>query len=144
INTGPVVAGDVASGQRMVTGDAVNVAARFEAAAAPGEILLGAETYALVHGAVSAEPVEALTLKGKAEPVPAWRLTAISEAVGRHARPSDAPLVGRLRPLRHLEDAFREAVEERICHLFTIVGAAGVGKSRVVSEFISSMGAQAQ
>jgi class 3 adenylate cyclase/tetratricopeptide (TPR) repeat protein len=144
INTGPVVAGDVTAGQRIVTGDAVNVAARLEAAAAPGEILLGAETYALVREAVSTEAVEPLALKGKSEPVPAWRLMDVSDAVGRHARPSDAPLVGRLRPMRHMDDAFREAVEERICHLFTIVGAAGVGKSRVVSEFISSLGDQAQ
>ena len=144
INTGPVVAGDVAAGQRIVTGDAVNVAARLEAAAAPGEILLGAETYALVHEAVSAEAVEPLGLKGKSEPVPAWRLTGVSDVVGRHARPSDAPLVGRLRPLRSLGDAFSEAVEERICHLFTIVGSAGVGKSRLVDEFIGSLGEQAQ
>ena len=144
INTGQVVAGDVAAGQRIVTGDAVNVAARLEAAAAPGEILLGAETYALVREAVSTEAVEPLALKGKSEPVPAWRLTGVSDAVGRHNRPSDAPLVGRLRPLRHLDDAFHEAVDERICHLFTIVGAAGVGKSRVVEEFIGSLGDQAR
>jgi len=144
INTGQVVAGDVAAGQRIVTGDAVNVAARLEAAAAPGEILLGAETYTLVREAVSAESVEPLALKGKAELVPAWRLTGVSEAIGRRNRPSEAPLVGRLRPLRLLDDAFHEAVEERICHLFTIVGAAGVGKSRVVEEFIGSLGEQAQ
>jgi class 3 adenylate cyclase/tetratricopeptide (TPR) repeat protein len=144
INTGPVVAGDVAAGQRIVTGDAVNVAARLEAAAAPGEILLGAETYALVRDAVSTEAVEPLALKGKSEPVPAWRLVGVSGPVGRQARPSDAPLVGRLRPLRLLDDAFHEAVEERICHLFTIVGAAGVGKSRVVEEFIGSLADQAQ
>ena len=144
INTGQVVAGDVAAGQRIVTGDAVNVAARLEAAAAPGEILLGAETYALVREAVSAESVEPLVLKGKSEPVPGWRLTGVSDAVGRHNRPSEAPLVGRMRPLRHLDDAFHEAIEERICHLFTIVGAAGVGKSRVVEEFIGSLGEQAQ
>ena len=144
INTGPVVAGDVAAGQRMVTGDAVNVAARLEAAAAPGEILLGAETYALVREAVSTEALEPLALKGKTEPVRAWRLTGVSEAVGRHVRPSEAPLVGRLRPMRSMDDAFHEAIEERICHLFTIVGAAGVGKSRVVDEFIGSLGEQAQ
>ena len=143
INTGPVVAGDVAAGQRIVTGDAVNVAARLEAAAAPGEILLGAETYALVRDAVSTEAVEPLVLKGKSEPVPAWRLTGVSDAVGRRVRPSDAPLVGRVRPLRHMDDAFHEAVEERICHLFTIVGSAGVGKSRLVDEFIGSLGEQA-
>ncbi|MDH4335252.1 MAG: AAA family ATPase, partial [Chloroflexota bacterium] len=144
INTGEVVAGDGVSSQRIVTGDAVNVAARLEAAAAPGEILLGADTYALVRAAVLTEAMEPLSLKGKAEPVPAWRLTGVSDAVGRHARPSEAPLVGRRRPLRLMDDAFHEAVEERICHLFTILGAAGVGKSRVVEEFIGSLGDQAQ
>ena len=144
INTGEVVAGDGVSGQRIVTGDAVNVAARLEAAAAPGEILLGADTYALVRSAVLTEAMEPLSLKGKAEPVPAWRLTGVSDTLGRHARPSEAPLVGRRRPLRLMDDAFHEAVEERICHLFTILGAAGVGKSRLVDEFIGSLGEQAQ
>jgi class 3 adenylate cyclase/tetratricopeptide (TPR) repeat protein len=144
VNTGEVVAGDTGAGQRMVTGDAVNVAARLEAAAAPGEILIGAQTHALVRAAVTAESVEPLTLKGKAEPVPSWRLTAVTDATSRHARPLEAPLVGRARPLRLLEAAFREAVEERICHLFTILGVAGVGKSRLVDEFVGSLDAQAQ
>jgi class 3 adenylate cyclase/tetratricopeptide (TPR) repeat protein len=144
INTGEVVAGDASAGQRIVTGDAVNVAARLEAASAPGEILLGADTHALVRAAVTAEAVEPLMLKGKAEPVPAWRLTRVVDTTFRHARPLEAPLVGRRRPLRLLDDAFREAVEERICHLFTILGVAGVGKSRLVEEFIGSLGDQAQ
>jgi tetratricopeptide (TPR) repeat protein len=144
INTGEVVAGDASAGQRIVTGDAVNVAARLEGAAAPGEILLGADTHSLVRNSVTADAVEPLTLKGKAEPVPAWRLAAVTDEVRRHARPLEAPLVGRRRPMRLLDDAFREAVEERICHLFTILGVAGVGKSRLVEEFIGSLGDQAQ
>ena len=143
INTGPVVAGDMASGQRIVTGDAVNVAARLEAAAAPGEILMGAVTHALVRDAVTAEPLAALSLKGKSEPVPAWRLLAVNDASRRRSRPQEAPLVGRQRPLRLLDDAFREAVEERVCHLFTVLGVAGVGKSRLVDEFIAGLGDQA-
>ncbi len=143
INTGPVVAGDMASGQRIVTGDAVNVAARLEAAAAPGEILIGAVTYALVRDAVSAEPLAALSLKGKSKPVPAWRLRAVNEASRRRSRPQEAPLVGRRRPLQLLEGAFGEAVEERVCHLFTVLGVAGVGKSRLVDEFIVGLGDQA-
>jgi len=143
INTGEVVAGDASAGQRIVTGDAVNVAARLEGAAAPGEILLGADTYALVRNSVTADAVEPLTLKGKTEPVPAWRLTRVTDEVRRHTRPLEAALVGRRRPLRLLDDAFREAVEERICHLFTILGVAGVGKSRLVEEFIGSLGDQA-
>ena len=144
INTGEVVAGDAAAGQRIVTGDAVNVAARLEAAASPGEIYLGADTYELIRNEVTVEAVEPLSLKGKAEPVAAWRLRAVTGTVGRRARPLEAPLVGRRRPLRLLDDAFREAVEERVCHLFTILGTAGVGKSRLVEEFIGSVGDQAQ
>jgi class 3 adenylate cyclase/tetratricopeptide (TPR) repeat protein len=139
INTGEVVAGDAAAGQRIVTGDPVNVAARLEGAAQPGEILLGAETEALVRGDVTAEPVEPLTLKGKAEAVPAWRLAAVSGTVGRRQRPLEAPMVGRRRPLRLLEEAYREAVEERVCHLFTVLGVAGVGKSRLVEEFVGQL-----
>jgi class 3 adenylate cyclase/tetratricopeptide (TPR) repeat protein len=145
INTGEVVAGDPGTGQRIVTGDAVNVAARLEAAAEPGQILLGEDTYQLVRGGTVADAVEPLVLKGKAEPVPAWRLREASGATVRHAheRPMDAPLVGRQRPLRLLDEAFREAVEERLCHLFTILGTAGVGKSRLVEEFIGSVAGQA-
>jgi class 3 adenylate cyclase len=144
INTGEVVAGDASTGQRIVTGDAVNVAARLEGAAMPGQILLGSDTYALVRSAVVVETLEPLVLKGKAERVPAWRLEEVVDTVGRHVRPLEAALVGRRRPLRLLDDAFHESVEERICHLFTILGAAGVGKSRLVDEFIAAFGDQAQ
>jgi class 3 adenylate cyclase/tetratricopeptide (TPR) repeat protein len=140
INTGSVVVGDVTAGQRMVTGDSVNVAARLETAAAPGEILIGEETHALVRGDVTAQPVAPLELKGKREPVPAWRLVGVDVRPGRQARRQDAPMVGRRRPLRLLDDAYREASEERVCHLFTVLGVAGVGKSRLVEEFIANLG----
>ena len=143
INTGSAVVGDVTQGQRMVSGDTVNVAARLEAAASPSEILVGKETQALVRDAVTLAAIAPLSLKGKREPVPAWRLLAADLATGRRARPQDAPLVGRRRPLRLLDDAFREAVEERVCHLFTVLGVAGVGKSRLVDEFVRSVGDEA-
>ena len=73
VNTGEVVAGEGAGGS-LVTGDAVNVAARLEQAATPGEVLIGAETFRLVRDAVVAEPIEPLEVKGKSEPVPAFRL----------------------------------------------------------------------
>ena len=73
VNTGEVVTG---TEERLATGDAVNVAARLEQAAAPGEVLIGEATQALVHEAVVAETVEPLALKGKSEPVPAYRLLA--------------------------------------------------------------------
>ena len=143
INSGEVVAGDSAAGQRIVTGDAVNVAARLEAAAAPGEILIGADTQRLVRDSVTASATAPLSVKGKADPVAAYRLLAVTDEPGRHVRPLEAPLVGRQRPLLALNQAFREVVEERVCHLFTILGTAGVGKSRLVDEFLGSLGDQA-
>src|SRR5687767_10422152 len=80
VNTGEVVTG---TSERLATGDAVNVAARFEQAAATGEVLIGETTHALVTGAVVAEPVEPLELKGKLEPVPAFRLISVLDAPER-------------------------------------------------------------
>ena len=82
VNTGEVVAGDPSSGQRLVTGDAVNVAARLEQAAGEREVLLGELTYRLVRDEVEVEEVEPLELKGKSEPVPAYRLVARARQVG--------------------------------------------------------------
>ncbi|MFN8234172.1 MAG: adenylate/guanylate cyclase domain-containing protein, partial [Actinomycetota bacterium] len=94
VNTGEVVAGD-GTDESLVTGDAVNVAARLEQAAAPGEILIGADTHALVRDAVVAEPVDALGLKGKAEAVPAFRLIEVTAGAAGIARRLDSPMVGR-------------------------------------------------
>ncbi|MDQ3938439.1 MAG: zinc-ribbon domain-containing protein, partial [Chloroflexota bacterium] len=85
INTGEVVAGDAGAGQRFVTGDAVNVAARLEQAAQPGDILIGAETRRLVRDAVAAEPIEALQLRGKSLPVQAYRLLQVAAGRDGHA-----------------------------------------------------------
>ena len=142
VNTGEVVAGEATQGHTLVTGDAVNVAARLEQAAAPGEILLGGSTYRLVRDAVDAEPMPPLELKGKAEHVEAYRLIGLAERepVRRH----DTPLVGRRRELHVLDEAFDRAVEERACYLFTLLGTAGVGKSRLVHEFLGKMRDRAQ
>jgi len=135
VNTGEVIAGDTASGHRFVSGDAVNVAARLEQAAHPGEILIGADTRRLVQDAVNVEVLEPLALKGKDEPVPAYRLLGTADTRRHHAR-LQSPMVGRERQLRQLDEAWEQVVNERICHLFTILGAAGVGKSRVVNDFV--------
>jgi class 3 adenylate cyclase len=94
VNTGEVVAGDVARGSSFVTADAVNVSARFEQAAGPGEILIGLETYRLVREAVDVEPVDPLALKGKSEPMQAFRLLEVSATAAGVARRSDAGLRG--------------------------------------------------
>jgi class 3 adenylate cyclase len=136
VNTGEVVAGDPSGGQRLVTGDAVNVAARLEQAAAPGEILLGESTHRLARDAVEAEPVTPLELKGKSAPVRAFRLAAVLEDVAGHARHLDSPMVGRAKELDLLEHALDRVASERTSHLFTLLGPAGVGKSRLVQEFL--------
>ena len=136
VNSGEVVAGDPATGQRLVTGDAVNVAARLEQAAPPGSVLLGETTYRLVKDAVIVEPVEPLSLKGKGEPVPAFRLISVRPDTAGHVRHLDAPLVGRERELARLSQALAHATSERTSQLFTLLGPAGVGKSRLVNEFM--------
>ena len=86
VNTGEVVAGDASTRQSILTGDAVNVAARLEQAAAIGEVLLGDATYRLVRDSVFVEPVQSLAMKGKAEPVAAHRLLGIESPSGRPPR----------------------------------------------------------
>jgi class 3 adenylate cyclase/tetratricopeptide (TPR) repeat protein len=140
LNTGLVLMGE---GENLAVGDAVNVAARLEQAAAPGEILLGAETFRLVRDAVEVEPLEPLDLKGKSEPVAAYRLVRVDPVAPGVARHLDAPLVGRRRELHLLQEAFERTVTERGCHLFTLLGAAGVGKSRLVAELLSSVSDEA-
>jgi class 3 adenylate cyclase len=140
VNTGEVVAGsDASRGEGLVVGDTVNVAARLEQHAGTNEILIGEGTYALTRDAVTAEPVEPLTLKGKAEPVPAFRLIDVSKEAPGVARRLDSPLVGREAEVDQLTDAFEGALETRECALCTIVGPAGVGKSRVSLEFLNKV-----
>jgi class 3 adenylate cyclase/tetratricopeptide (TPR) repeat protein len=141
VNTGEVVVGE---GQTLATGDAVNVAARLEQAAEPGEILIGAGTRQLVRDAVEVEPVEPLALKGKAETVQAFRLLLVDPGAAAVARRLDAPLVGRERELRLLHQAFERAEEDRACQLFTVLGPAGVGKSRLVAELLGELEARAR
>jgi class 3 adenylate cyclase/tetratricopeptide (TPR) repeat protein len=137
INTGEVVVGG--EGETLVTGDAVNVAARLEQAAAAGETLIGAETRLLVRDAVRVDAVEPLALKGKSEPVAAFRLVEIvgDDAV---ARDLETPLVGRERERQRLWRDYEDAVADRTCRLFTLLGPAGIGKSRLVADFLERVG----
>jgi class 3 adenylate cyclase/tetratricopeptide (TPR) repeat protein len=134
VNTGEVVAGE---GDTLVTGDAVNIAARLEQAAEPGEVLIGGETRRLVRDAVRVEPV-AVDAKGKSEPVQAFRLTEVDPEAQAVARRFETPLIGRAAELEQLRQAYERAIREQRCHLFTLLGPAGVGKSRLVAEFLAS------
>ena len=128
VNTGEVVAGDAASRETFVTGDAVNVAARLEQAAPPGEVLLGEPTYRLVRDAVAVEAVEPLAAKGKSEPVPAYRLLEVAGS-GPAPRQARDPLVGREAELGAARaGASSRVVAEQRCRLVTVVGEPGVGQ----------------
>jgi class 3 adenylate cyclase/tetratricopeptide (TPR) repeat protein len=133
VNTGEVVTG---TEERLATGDAVNVAARLEQAAQPGEVLLGATTLVLVRDTVDVEAVEPLALKGKSEPVSAYRLLRVHET---RERRHETRFVGRERELELLRDAWERAQTERRCELATIVADAGVGKSRLVAEALAPL-----
>ncbi|MGZ4128441.1 MAG: ATP-binding protein [Actinomycetota bacterium] len=139
LDTGEVVAGDASAGQAMVTGDAVNIAARLEQNAQPGEILIGEATYRLVRDAVKSEPVDALVLKGKSAPVRTHKLLDIVAEPESIPRRLHSPMVGRARELMLLQLDLERAIDQSTCHLATVLGAAGVGKSRLVTEFIQSM-----
>jgi class 3 adenylate cyclase len=134
-----VMTGEVVTGtEDWLAGDALNVAARLEQAAEPGEVLLGDTTFALVRHAVEVEPVEPLDLKGKSRPVPAYRLLRVLELP---ERPHEAPFVGRTRELGVIQEAWDRAREEDRCELVTIVGDAGLGKSRLATEALTSLDA---
>lgn len=134
VNSGEVVTG---TAEWLATGDAVNVAARLQQAAEPGDVLLGAATLALVGPAVDVDRLEPLAAKGKAEPIEVYRLTDVRDP---ERRPGGA-FFGRERERRMLQEAFELAVSSRACHLFTLLGAAGVGKSRLAAEVLAGLDA---
>jgi class 3 adenylate cyclase len=135
VNTGEVLAQDTHA-DTPLSSDATNTAARLEQAAGPGEVLLGDATYRLIRDAVRAEPAGPIELKGKAEAQVAWRLINVSTEGPGIARRLDSPIVGRDRELALLREAFHQATEERACRLVTVLGAPGVGKSRLAGELI--------
>ena len=138
VNTGEVVTGDTGDSQRLATGDTVNVAARLEQAAPAGEVLIGESTYRLVRDAVEIVPVEPLELKGKPEPVSAYRLLSVI-AAATSTGPASRPLVGRAREIAALDADFRRSVAGPEGRLVTLFGQAGVGKSRLIDEFVNSL-----
>jgi class 3 adenylate cyclase len=136
LTTGEVVTG---TEERLATGETVNVAARLEQAAARGDVLIGEPTRELVRESVEVEAVEAFQLKGKAQPVVAYRLRAVHDHV---SRPADTRFVGREQELDAIRSAWRRALTDRRCELVTVVGEAGVGKSRLVAEALDSLEAK--
>jgi class 3 adenylate cyclase/tetratricopeptide (TPR) repeat protein len=143
INTGEVLAGDPSASLGLVAGEPVIVAKRLEQGAAPGEIVIGKATYALVEHAVSAGPLERIPVKGKVEDVGRRRVDEVDRDAPSMARRLDLPLVGRDEELRLLCDAFERAAEERSCRVVTVLGEAGIGKSRLAAELATILSGRA-
>ena len=141
INTGEVLAGAVGEAYTVV-GDTVNVASRLQSAARPGSVTVGERTMRASATAVEYERLEPLELKGKARPVPAWEAVCLiaEQAVGRAAPARESPLVGRDGELRTLETLYERVLEEGAPQLVTLIGEAGVGKSRLLREFERRLG----
>jgi class 3 adenylate cyclase/tetratricopeptide (TPR) repeat protein len=144
VNTGEVVAGDPSSGETLVTGDAVNMAARLEQSATPGEILLGKLTWQLVRGAVTATPSGPYAAKGKDVPVTAYRLESVGTLTEGRTRHLESALVGRERELRALRRSFEDSQADERCHLVTVLGPAGIGKTRLIAELLGTSAAGAR
>ena len=134
VNTGEVVAGDGASSQFLVTGDAVNVAARLQQMASPGDVLMGETTARLVRDATVVEAVAELAVKGREARVNGFRLVDVLTGASTHKTRTDTPLVGRDRELAAIEEAWRRVVAGNGSELVTVIGPPGVGKSRLVAE----------
>jgi class 3 adenylate cyclase/tetratricopeptide (TPR) repeat protein len=137
VNTGEVLVRAAASGEPFATGAAVNIAARLEQAALPAEILIGEATYRLVRHAIESEHVDPVDLGGALGRASVYRVGGVGEAT----RPlGEALLIGRDGDLAWLQAAFAGVQAERRSRVVTVVGEAGVGKSRLAREFAVSAG----
>jgi DNA-binding SARP family transcriptional activator len=134
IETGEVVATPTDARQRLVTGEAVGIAAKLQQSAATDEIVVGELAGRLIDHVAALEPLGELAIKGKREPVRAYRLVELSPVAPAFEARADAPLVGRKRELAALRRALKRAVDGRSAHAAVVLGSAGVGKSRLTAE----------
>ena len=137
VDTGRMLTG---VGGDLAAGDPVDGALKLRRLAGAGDVLLTSETMRLVRDAVEVESLEPVTLPGVSEPAAIFRLVHIDPTAPGLLRRFDIPFVGRRRELRLLHEAWDRAVEEQGCHLVTVLGEAGIGKSRLVAELLNDVG----
>jgi class 3 adenylate cyclase/DNA-binding SARP family transcriptional activator len=139
VGTGEVIAAHPTADEPLATGEAVSFAARLEELAGAGEILIDEKTHRLVQACVHAEPAGVHTLRS-GESLAALRLVEVRPRAPLRVSPLESPLVNRERQLAALNSSFTAAIGDRTCHLVTVLGTAGVGKSRLIQEFIGGLG----
>jgi class 3 adenylate cyclase/tetratricopeptide (TPR) repeat protein len=135
VNTGTVVVGREVAGRMVSLGDTMNVAARLQSWAPAGGLVIGEETYALVRRDIEAEPAGELDLRGRREPITAFRVLGAS-ARDAGVPLADRPLVGRSRELSLLTVAFERSVARGSPEFLTLLGDAGTGKTRLLAEVV--------
>ena len=135
MHTGLVVSQVDAQGDFVVTGDTVNLASRLQSAAEPGTVLVSGDTHKLIAHAFNCEPLGPIQVKGKTKPVPVFRIIAVKPVAAklRGLAGLDSPLVGRHGEMTALHEAL-ERLRAGVGGIVTIVGEAGIGKSRLVAE----------
>ena len=133
VSTGEVIAGGDGLSQPRATGMPLTLSARLVHAAGPGEIVIDEATHRLARHSIGAERVD-----------DAWRLLALTDSDARFERRLMSPMIGRTRERRRLHDAFEQAASDSSCQLFTVLGVAGVGKSRLVHEFLGNLAGPAR
>ena len=135
VNTGEVAGIDGG----LIAGDAVNTAARLQAGAPAGGVVIGRHTRRLVESSVRLRALGRVVVKGKARPLPIWQVDSLVETAGSTVRGALVPLVGRRIELRMMNTRFARAVERQRCVLVTVSGPAGIGKSRLLKEFAAAV-----
>ena len=135
--TGEVAVTLGATNQGMIAGDLVNTASRLQSVAPPGAVLVGEATHRAASRAIAFEVAGELVLKGKTAPVPAWRATGVVAELGGRNRSEvfEAPFVGRDAELRLFKELFHATGREKRTRLVSVIGPAGIGKSRLAWEF---------
>jgi len=135
IDCGEAFADEAAATEGRIAADVFNTAARLQAAAEPGDVLVSAAAERMLRGHVDLAPLGPIELKGKAEPVYAHRVLSVRPAPAR----VETPLVGRDRHLRMLRQALEDAIEDHACVLVTVLAPPGVGKSRLAAAFADAV-----
>jgi DNA-binding SARP family transcriptional activator len=141
VNTGEALASDRGSNPSLVADETIEAAVRLGQAARPGDILIGPQTERLVRGAARAEPLPGSEAGTNGQQ--AWRIVDLNPLAPAIARRADMPIVGRERELFELRRCFDRSVNDRTSTLCTVLGPAGIGKSRAVDEFLASLDGQA-
>ena len=139
INTGLIVAGGVTEADGTMMGSAINLAARLEKMASPGSVLISSDTYAHVRGIFDLEESETIEAKGFAEPVQVYRVLRAKprafRLIMRGVEGVETHMIGRDAELKILQQEFGTVLNEKTCRLVTVIGEAGLGKSRLMDEF---------